>query len=70
MKYLFWTSGLLLIPLIGSSTFFFSLYLGTGGHSAQGEGRGAVPLVGGAGAGHLQHLDLHAGVSGIAALMR
>jgi len=30
MKLLFWTSGILLIPLIGSSIFFFSLYLGTG----------------------------------------
>lgn len=30
MKYLFWTSALVLIPLAGSSLFFFSLYLGTG----------------------------------------
>jgi hypothetical protein len=32
MKYLFWTSGILLIPLLGSSVFFYSLYLGTGEH--------------------------------------
>ena len=30
MKYLFWTSGILLIPLVGTSIFFYSLYLGTG----------------------------------------
>ena len=30
MKYLFWTSGLLLVPLLTASAFFFSLYLGTG----------------------------------------
>jgi len=32
MKYLIWTSGILLIPLAGSSIFFFSLYLATGEH--------------------------------------
>ncbi|WP_088285015.1 hypothetical protein [Ideonella sp. A 288] len=30
MKLLFWISGLLLIPLAGSSIFFFVLYLSTG----------------------------------------
>lgn len=30
MKFLFWTSGILLVPLLGTSAFFFSLYLGTG----------------------------------------
>jgi hypothetical protein len=30
MKYLFWTTGILLIPLLGSAAFFYSLYLGTG----------------------------------------
>ena len=30
MKYLFWTSGIVLLPLLGISAFFFSLYLGTG----------------------------------------
>ena len=30
MKYVFWTAGIALIPLLATSAFFYSLYLGTG----------------------------------------
>jgi len=30
MKFVFWISGLLLVPLVGSTLVFFGLYLGSG----------------------------------------
>ncbi len=32
MKFVFWTAAIALLPLLGTSAFFYSLYLGTGEH--------------------------------------